>query len=513
MGPQSNGKRFAVAYAEFFLFLVLWLGLLLAGRSAMLRDPGSFWHVAAGEKMLSVSHVLRDDPFSFTFAGHAWVADQWLAECGMAIVHRLAGWDGLLLLTAALLAGIYTYIASRLFRAGLHVLPSGVLLAFVLLTGSPQFHVRPLVLTIGLLSLTFAWLTDVEAGRKRVGQLWWLVPLFALWVNVHGGVLAGMGTVGLCVLGWSIARIVGKDSPLHRPRDAVEAALLLLAIVATALLNPYGVALPKEWLQTLLMPLPSIIEEHARLDLADPVGWAALALAAGYLVVLIGAIPQRLRITWLLPLVWFVLALQRVRNAPLFAVVTAIAIADALPYSRVGWWLDRREMLSAPRPSVGWRPAVLSLVVVVAALAVQLAGISVPVVGREWARFDPTRWPVELLPKLAEINQSDADGARIFNDLSFGGFLIYHAPRLKVFVDDRCSLYGADFLQAYDHARTDAPAQIDGWQRQYGFAYALVQTDGRFDRHLSATDSWTRLGRTPVATLYERRLGVPPPVR
>ncbi len=495
------------------LFFVLWLGILLAGRSSMLRDPGSFWHVVAGDRMLATGHVLHNDVFSFTFAGRPWIADQWLAECGMAAVHHLAGWDGLLLLTATLLAGIYASIAGRLLRAGLHILPAGLLLAVVLLASSPQFHVRPLVLTIGLLSLSFAWLVDVEAGRKRPGQLWWLVPLFVVWTNLHGGVLAGMGTAGLCIAGWCIAWVLGKDSPLRCGRDALAAIALLAALAATSLVNPYGVNLPQEWIKTLTMPLTNIIEEHAPLNLSEPAAWAAVALLAGYLIALVGIFPNRPRITWLLPLVWSVLAVARVRNAPLFAATTVIALADMLPHSGVGKWLKRREMLSSPRPPAGWRPLLAPLTVVVLAAAIQIAGVSMPVVGRDWARFDPARWPVELLPELHEINQAGVNGAPIFNDLTFGGFLIYHTPRLRVFVDDRCSLYGGEFLQAYEHARLDEPAGIDRWQRQYGFTYALVETGGRFDGYLAGSAPWTLVGRTPVATLYQRRMGTSPSMR
>ena len=32
------------------LFLVIWLILLVGGRSNMLRDPGTFWHVAVGDR-------------------------------------------------------------------------------------------------------------------------------------------------------------------------------------------------------------------------------------------------------------------------------------------------------------------------------------------------------------------------------------------------------------------------------------------------------------------------------
>jgi hypothetical protein len=110
-----------------------------------------------------------------------------------------------------------------------------------------------------------------------------------------------------------------------------------------------------------------------------------------------------------------------------------------------------------------------------------------------------------LLPELEEVNRSVADGTPIFNDLNLGGFLIYHAPHLRVFVDDRCTVYGGDFLQTYDHARREDPAQIDRWQHQYGFQYALVATGGGFDRYLAGADGWTAVARTPPATLYRKR--------
>ncbi len=534
------------------IFFAVWLFILFASRGAMFRDPGTFWHVAAGEKMLAAGEVVRQDPFSFTRAAQPWVADQWLAECGMAAVHRLAGWDGLLLLTAALLAGFYAWIAARLLRGGLHVLPACLLLALTMLIGAPQFHVRPLVCSIVLLGVTFALLIDVESGVKRPRHLWWLVPLFIAWANVHGGVLGGLGTVALCAIGWCVfgvgvaghsplslwervrVRVIGENKagkelcgpkgphplPLSQMergefsfRNSIELLLLLLALAATTLINPYGIDLPRGWLETLRMSLPGLIEEHAPLDLMKPLGWATVALAAGYAVVLIGVFPRRPRITWLIPLVWFVLALARCRNASLFAVTAAVALADVLPHSRVGEWLGRRGMLGAARPAAGWRPAVLPLIVVAAAMAIQIGGVNLPVVGRGWVRFDHDRQPVELLPQLDEIARSNKDGVRVFNDMNFGGFLIYHQPRMRVFIDDRCALYGTDFLQAYDHARREDPAQIDRWQRRYDFRHALVETGGNFDRHLRSSAAWTILGRTPAATLYQHRLGVSAPVR
>ena len=321
---------------------------------------------------------------------------------------------------------------------------------------------------------------------------------------------------------------------------------MLIALTAATLVNPYGIGLPRAWLETLRMPLSGLIEEHAPLDLSIPMNWAVVALAAGYAAVLIGvtvhgaagdwsifrredvvslinrgpktwtcpppAAPgsRRPRVVWLIPLAWFVLALARCRNASLFAVVAIVALADMLPYTRVGEWLRRREMLGAARSAAGWRAAVLPLIVVAAALGLQIAGASFPVLGRGWARFDRDRCPVELLPQLDEIARSHEDGVRIFNDLNFGGFLIFHEPRMRVFVDDRCPLYGADFLLAYDHARRNDPAQLDRWRQQYGFQYALVESGGDFDRYLGSSADWTRRGRTSPATLYSHRLADSP---
>ena len=155
------------------------------------------------------------------------------------------------------------------------------------------------------------------------------------------------------------------------------------------------------------------------------------------------------------------------------------------------------------------RACLLPAVVVLAVLAIQAVGVQVPVIGRGWARFDADHWPTDLLPKLDAIDRAEGDGGRIFNDLNFGGFLIYHAPRLRVFVDDRCPLYGGEFLGAYDRARREDPAQIDRWKRQYGFHYALVETGGQFDHYLSKSPRWGILGRTPVAALYQTTSGSP----
>jgi hypothetical protein len=75
---------------------------MVAGRSEMIRDPGTFWHEVVGENILANRQVPHEDTFNFTREGRPWITDYWLAEIVMAAVHRLAGWDGLLSITAAI---------------------------------------------------------------------------------------------------------------------------------------------------------------------------------------------------------------------------------------------------------------------------------------------------------------------------------------------------------------------------------------------------------------------------
>jgi len=491
---------------ETCIFLGLWLVLMLAGRSMLLRDPGTFWHTVVGQRMLDQGAVLDADPFSFTRGGETWIAHQWLSECTMAALYRLGGWDTLLLATAALLAGVYTWLAGRMLRSGLHWLWAGGLLALVLLGSSPQFHIRPLLVTIGGMALLFALLLDIEDGRRSPRWLWLLVPACALWANLHGGVLAGWATAAMAAAGWTVGRWAGRPAPLRQGRDVAELAAVLVLAAAAMLLNPYGLDLPRAWLTTLAMPLPMLIEEHGPLDLTKPFGWATLLLGAGYLATLAGVRPKQWRVAWLLPLLWLVLAIQRVRNAPLFAIMAALAIADILPRTRWAPWLGRREVLlpQVEEEKRHYTPAaaLLPALLVGLALAMQLAGAEAPILGRGWARLDPTRWPVDLLPELKQIEADHGSATPIFNDMKFGGFLIFHTPGLRVFIDDRCALYGTELLSAYDQARRERPERLQPWQRRYGFRHALVEPETEFDRYLGASPRWTLVRRGPAAALY-----------
>lgn len=503
------------------LFLALWIGLLVVGRDRLLRDPGTFWHTVAGQRMLESGELIRTDSFSFTESGQAWLARQWLSELAMGWLNGIGGLDSLLVVTATLLAWLFAWLFERLVERGL---PQGLALCVAILAmgaSAHHFHARPHLVSMVGMALTCALLCDVDARRKPVGHLFWLFPLFVIWTNAHDGVLGGIATVALTIAGWlaegvwerfasgRASKASGRRSVVASVREMLLLGALSLLCVTSSLVNPYGIELPLAWFSLISSKvLPAVMAEHG--PLWSSPGMALVVLfAVAYVAALIAVPWRRWRVTWLMPLVWLFLAWGRIRHAPLFAIASCVSLADILP--EVNWV---RRMIAAARPQFSEPPAnrnrqVIGLhsFVVAAltlALVVQSLGWQVPVIGRGWARLDAAYWPTELLADLREIERQHPDGTPIFNDMLFGGFLIYSTPRFRVFIDDRCELYRDAGLLNYVEARERHPERIEEWADQFGFELALTESGSGFDEYLKRTTGWRVVRRSAAGTLFRR---------
>ncbi len=82
--------------------------------------------------------------------------------------------------------------------------------------------------------------------------------------------------------------------------------------------------------------------------------------------------------------------------------------------------------------------------------------------------------------------------------------MIYYTPGLRVFIDDRCELYGDDGLLAYAKALERDPAEVERWARDFGFDLAVTATGSAFDGYLREANGWTQVRKTEAASLYRR---------
>jgi hypothetical protein len=505
----------SIGRAESVTFATIFLWLMAVGPKQLFRDPGPLWHVAIGEQMLTTGEVVRTDPFSAAFYGQPWVPVGWGSECIMALLHRINGLDTILLATATILAGLFAWLARRLSARGLQAPVVALVLALSIAASSYHFLPRPHLASFVLMAWMYARLCDFDASRVEWTKLLLLVPVVSLWTNLHGGIVGALATFAICGAGWTAAALIGMPSPIDTLQKFVRVAGVGVACLAAVLVNPYGIGLPKLWFTLLDSPvLPQLMVEHAPLNLGESSGQLVVALGVLYAAMLLGVPFRRWRAAWLVPLVWFAMSCSRIRNGPFFALVAAIAIGEM--FSEVRWirWLtahgsellrlrDRREMLEFERPNAGGM--MLPAALVALTFVLQVARVPVPVLGYDWAKLDPSYWPVDLLPELHAFERSQPEPAPIFNEMLWGGFLIYATPDLRVFIDDRCELHGDQRLSDYRRAINGETALFDGWADQYGFEIALSEHGSVFDRYLRASPKWELVKNSEPASLYRRR--------
>jgi hypothetical protein len=509
------GRQLRANY-DIIAFNLFWFVLLFEGRSKLFRDPGTFFHTAAGEYILQSRHLIHRDPFSFTMYGKEWIAHQWLGECFMAFVHRLGGLDGLLVATCFSIALLYSWITVKLCRAGINPVLGMLLVCLALAASSHHLHVRPHLITIIALAIVYGKLCDVEENRSSIVKLYTLIPLFIVWTNIHGGVLGGLLTMFIVFSGWSIASLTGIHTPIQSAKDLALLWLVGFACAATVFINPYGISLPGTWFSIIGSSyIRESIQEHASVltllrhgDVsAFLIGTVLSILGILYIGLVSGTPRDRIRITWLIPLLWLMLSLSSNRHGPLFAATLMVAIADIYPH--VVWvqqWskkgINVLEMNAPKGKHLKWPIRMTSFLAIAVGTLLTYSLVVKPVLGSDqWVTLDKKHWPLEHVVYLQKYQAAEPSGTPVFNDMLFGGFLIYYTPGMRVFIDDRWELYEDNFISAYIHG---GPNEFKEWERKYSFRIALVEPHSNYFQYLSSSESWKAVLITESAVLYRK---------
>jgi hypothetical protein len=508
--------KYLISYSN-IIFVSFCSLLFIIGRSKLFRDPGTFLHTVIGDQIFSSGLLPTVDTFSFTRHGSPWIAQQWLGEIIMAFIHGIAGLDGLLILAVSLIALLYSILAARIERSGMNLMLGAFILIFSLATASHHFLIRPHLATLFLIAVVYGRLIDFDQKRVSYAQLYWLIPIVTLWANLHGGVLGGLFTIGLAVLGWTVAFFTNKYHHLNSYGHIIGLWTLTVLCFIAVLINPYGYDLPLTWLRIMASPVTAnLIEEHASFWTLLRIGkidtyitfLLMLILGAFHLFLLSGTHKNDRKITWYIPIVWFLLSLSRIRHAPLFSVLSVIAIADIYPHCRwikalgdMGLVTFKIKSTSDKFPVSTHIRFVLPIIVFTVGLLLFHGSSTLPSTSQQWVKLDPAYWPTELLPDLKRLEVKSPEGTPIFNDMLFGGFLVYYTPKFRVFIDDRCELYGDEFMIKYIKAeRKDFRA----WTNKYHFNIALVQHDSNYRLYFGEDPVWCLAKESSAGALYER---------
>jgi hypothetical protein len=405
------------------LFDTLWLIAGLAGicittsHTPQVADTDIWFHLRTGQLIITNHAVPLKDSLSSHAAGQPWIDYTWLFDVLVSAIYGRFGYRGILEM-ANTLAFAYTAWLVVFFGRFMNMRRAMILAFSATLAVLPMRTPRPWLFTILFfaIELTLLWI-----AREKNRPVWLLpiVPLFALWANIHIQFVYGLGLIGLFALELSLpARM--RNSQL---RSILVWALLAASMLAT-LANPYGWRLYKVvWVYASQTAPLAYIQEMQAMPFRGLENWLTLFLI-GAAVFLLGR--NRVRnpvLIWLVVVsCYFGFRSQR----DVWFLVTVSVFVVGLE----GWGHE----VSASARSNYWVAIPLSFLLAISARAIN-PRFSDAQVGSAINRLFPEN--------AARYIESHGLRGPLFNSFNWGGYLIWRLPGMPVSIDGRANLYEA----------------------------------------------------------------------
>jgi predicted secreted protein len=457
--------------------------LLLFTGDNLLHDPDTFWQIKVGRWILDHHAVPQTDFYSLTRFGEAWISTSWLSQVLFAAVYSQWGWAGPVILTALAVAATAAVLVALLER---QFEPVHTLLFALLALALSAHHLlaRPHVLAMPVM-VVWSGALMAAADRGRYPSLL-LLPLMALWANLHGGFVLGLALIGPIGL-----EALWRTAPERRFGLALRWVAFGFGALAASCCTPYG------WNTLLgaarildLGELFNVIAEWRPADFSSFSVFEGALLGLVGLAFFRGLVLSPPRILLVLVLTW--MALTHVRSIEAFGFLLPLVLARPLGSRTNG--KDAASTHERERaPASSWLSALAAMTVVLA------ASISTSIYAAHHVfRFSTNKMPVAAVDLLVE-----SKAERIFNSYGFGGYLI--ARDIKPFVDGRTELYGEKFL--LDFFAAEDARNVDGLLRmldEYKIDATLLTADAPAAQVLDHIQGWRRAYTDGVAIVHVR---------
>lgn len=370
-----------------FLATVLVLIAASLAMSPNVADPDLWGHVQYGIDVLEEGAIPETTTYSFTANGFRWINHENLAEIVMALIVINTGPLGLVLAKFLLGLAVVLIVFRSNMAGGCGLVVSSIMTLLVAANLGYHWSIRPqlgtmagFLLLICLFQYSFAgwrdrwhlpiprkWFNEresdtaiTEAGmadiRARLGYdsrrlrfLWLLFPLMLVWGNTHGGMLAGIATMG-AFLGLRGVEALVRGHVTGRPNAGWglvrRMALMIVVAVLAIFINPYGPGLLTWLYYDLSNPRPEIAD-WSQVQLWTIVG-AKFWILTGLTIFSLTVSRRRLDATHLVLLgLFFWQSVTHFRHVPFFALAAGI-------------WMGPHLRSALDRLSEAARPAEMS---------------------------------------------------------------------------------------------------------------------------------------------------------
>lgn len=390
-----------------FKFHILIFFITLLTLTSFHFDPDLGWHLAYGERFLQNRAIIRSDSFTWTMQGYEWGNSYFLYQIIVAFLMDNIGFS-ITAVIFGIIAGLSIIIILPrkvdIFTVFLVILGAGF--------ASSNLAVRPHVFDVLFFALILNLLSKGFHSTKKALFFWLL--FFALWANIHVGFLVGIATLVCFVF---FEKLKSKSF-----EKAVSwAGVHFLAIFTGTLLTPFSYRMwmsiifdsggTEAWLR---------IKEFHSIIYFFPAN-IFFGISGVIFIYILRSNFQRKNLSWILTISFlFCLPFVMVFFA-MFWAIGFIFIAS------------RNLKIELIKMNVWQKLAViLPVSLVIFALFINyLLGILESLdINRLLSKQG---YPLRAIEYLKKEKLTEA----VFNDYGWGGYLIWKAPEIKVFIDGR----------------------------------------------------------------------------
>jgi len=479
------------------IFIVI-LAIILSGKGNLLGDADTGYHIRAGEYIIDNLKVPHYDIFSHISPPIEWTAHEWLSEVILAFIHRVAGLTGIVAVFAFLLALVY-FILLRFLRASeISILVATSIVILTVSASTIHWLARPHIFS--LLIILFWYIILETYQYKQKNYLYLLLPLMLLWVNLHGGFIAGLILIGVYITGNTYMAIFQKNERQAKFGNIKTLSIYFALCLLVTLINPKGYKI-------LLFPFGLIsnafimdhVNEFLSPNFHDNLIYEYMLLL---MILVLGVSVMRLNaIEITLVLLFTHMALYSARYIPLYAIILSPILAkqvDYLLHELRDRRLVKRFLAMSERTATTDSMAKFNVWTITTVIVLTIMVFT----GQLTYEFDRKKLPVDAV----QFMQQEKIPGNMFNNDEFGDYIIYAAwPEYRVFFDGRSDMYGKERLKEYFKVM----GFEHGWEtvlKKYGIDWIIFNNKSILSRFLLEKDDWKLIYSDKVANIFVRRI-------
>ncbi len=254
-------------------------------------DPDLGWHLKYGEYFWQHGQVLRDNTFSTMMPNYHWGNTSWFTDVISYTAYHLGGFAGVILLGAAVVTATFYFFAKA---SQLNIWEETFIFPVLLYLEEPINAVsfRGQQLTLLLVGVMFYLISFYKEKPKT---LWFAVPLFFLWANVHGEFVLGFVVFGMWLVIYLAQKLLHNTLQFQGDKSRWQSFLsrlkvnyhvtrkeiltltaIVLASILVTFINPFGYVLHHDAISHIGSPLLKDIAEYLPFDMYSTVWWAEI---------------------------------------------------------------------------------------------------------------------------------------------------------------------------------------------------------------------------------------------